>query len=79
MTGAVCALVFTGFNFATTAAGFATAAFLAGIATGFALAAGVPAAVAGAAFGLFFGRPPLRANCASANILANASLASVMS
>jgi hypothetical protein len=73
------------FGFATGASAFTGAAFTgaavflaggAGATFGFAAAA---AGVDGGAFGLFFGRPPFLANCASANILAKASLASAIS
>ena len=61
-------------------AGFADFAGAAAAIEGFALSmAGTAALVVVTVAGLFFGRPPFLANCASANILANASLASAIS
>src|SRR6185503_3851530 len=82
LAGTALSLVASGLAFGCTtftAAAFTGTAFLAGAgatATGFG-AAGLAAAPG--ALGLLFGRPPLRANCASANILANASFASAIS
>ena len=63
---------------AATLAGCGLATGVVGV-TAFAATAGAGRAAAPGALGLLLGRPPLRANCASANILANASFASAIS